>query len=148
MKTLRNDILRKFAPIATILLVGLLCGSAALAGTVDACAVLGGGALTATNTVFPPARAPDTAAAMTLRPALVAAYQTAASKPLAAVRERPLAPPTGVIGIVTGPPVGERAVQPLRAGAGSMLTGGVTGQGGYSECRRAGGYGNRWLHRR
>lgn len=55
MKTLRNDILRKFAPIATILLVGLLCGSAALAGTVDACAVLGGGALTATNTVFPPA---------------------------------------------------------------------------------------------
>src|ERR1017187_1970678 len=45
MKTLTNDILRKFAPIATILLVGLLCGSAALAGTVDACAVLGGGAL-------------------------------------------------------------------------------------------------------
>src|ERR1039457_5241602 len=55
MKTLRNDILGKFAPIATILLVGLLCGSAALAGTVDACAVLGGGALTPTNTVFPPA---------------------------------------------------------------------------------------------
>src|ERR1017187_5539631 len=51
MKTLTNDILRKFAPIAPILLVGLLCGPAALAGTVDACDSLNGP--TPTNFVLP-----------------------------------------------------------------------------------------------
>src|ERR1022692_2479281 len=66
MKTLRNDILRKFAPIATILLVGLLCGSAALAGTVDACAVVGGGTLAPTSTVFPPPCSGSVIAAGTL----------------------------------------------------------------------------------
>src|ERR1039458_3688465 len=66
MKTLRNDTLRKFAPIATILLVGLLCGSAALAGTVDACAVVGGGTLAPTSTVFPPPCSGSVIAAGTL----------------------------------------------------------------------------------
>lgn len=54
MKTFNDDTLRKCAAIATILLVGLLCGSAALAGTVDACAIAGGGTVTPGNTAFPP----------------------------------------------------------------------------------------------
>src|SRR5580700_8851685 len=51
MKMFTNDILRKFGPIAAILLVGLLSG-AAFAGTVDTCAAAAGGP-TPTNTVFP-----------------------------------------------------------------------------------------------
>jgi hypothetical protein len=44
--------LRQHAPIATILSLGLLCGSAALAGTVSGCAAAAFGP-TPTNTVFP-----------------------------------------------------------------------------------------------
>jgi hypothetical protein len=52
MNTFTNDVARKLAPIATILLVASLGVSAALAGTVDSCAALSGGP-TPTNTVFP-----------------------------------------------------------------------------------------------
>jgi len=52
MKTFTNDILRKFGPIAAILLIGLLTGSAMLAGTVNSCAAATGGP-TPGNTVFP-----------------------------------------------------------------------------------------------
>ena len=44
--------LRKCAPIATVLLLGSLCASAALAGTVSGCAAAAFGP-TPTNTVFP-----------------------------------------------------------------------------------------------
>ena len=47
-----TNIVRKFTPIAAVLLVALLSGSAALAGTVSACAAASGGP-TPTNTVFP-----------------------------------------------------------------------------------------------
>ena len=53
MKNFRVDIwLRKRTPIAAILLLGLACGSAALAGTVSSCAAAVFGP-TPTNTVFP-----------------------------------------------------------------------------------------------
>jgi hypothetical protein len=53
MKTFRLDIsVGKYAPAATILLLGSLCTSAALAGTVSSCAT-GAFGPTPTNTVFP-----------------------------------------------------------------------------------------------
>src|ERR1035438_8653908 len=51
-KTFTKDTLRKFAAIAPILLVGLLCGSAASAGTVSSCAAASFGP-TPTNTIGP-----------------------------------------------------------------------------------------------
>lgn len=51
MKIFTNNI-RKFAPIAVILLVVLLCGSSALAGTVSSCAALALGPTTSGNSVF------------------------------------------------------------------------------------------------
>jgi hypothetical protein len=51
-KTFIKDTLRKFAAIAPILLVGLLCGSAASAGTVSSCAAASFGP-TPTNTIGP-----------------------------------------------------------------------------------------------
>lgn len=62
MKTLtKNYTLRKYAPIATTLLVGLLCGSAAMAGTVESCAVAAGGPTTSGDPVFPVNCTGDTA---------------------------------------------------------------------------------------
>ena len=51
MKMLMIEVLRKSAPVATVLSVALLCGSAALAGTVKACDALNGP--TPTSSVFP-----------------------------------------------------------------------------------------------
>jgi len=54
MKKFTFDISRrKYAPIAAILLLALLCASAALAGTVEACAAAAGGPTTSGNPVFP-----------------------------------------------------------------------------------------------
>jgi hypothetical protein len=63
MKTLTIKIsLTKFAPIATILLVGLLlCGSVAMAGTVESCAVAAAGPTTSGDPVFPVNCTGDTA---------------------------------------------------------------------------------------
>ncbi|HXM39978.1 MAG TPA: PEP-CTERM sorting domain-containing protein [Bryobacteraceae bacterium] len=51
MKTLMIDISRRYAPIAATLLIALLCGSAAFAGTIESCAL--GNGPSGTNTVFP-----------------------------------------------------------------------------------------------
>ena len=55
MKTFTTDILRQSAPIAAILLVGLLCGSAAFAGpiSVSTCAAFADGPTTSGASVFP-----------------------------------------------------------------------------------------------
>jgi len=52
MKTLKYEISLRYAPIAATLLVGLFCGSPALAGTIESCAAVPGGP-SGTNSVLP-----------------------------------------------------------------------------------------------
>jgi hypothetical protein len=58
MKALTINLIKKSRPLVGLLLVGLLCGAAAFAGTVEACAL--GNGPSGNNTVFPINCTPDT----------------------------------------------------------------------------------------